>query len=134
MNQAGGADSAQKAPQKIQLHRKSRQLELSFEDKTFLLDAEYLRVHSPSAEVRGHGDGSGELPGGKQDVAITHVVPAGNYALHLVFDDGHNSGIYSWAYLHELGEHRERYWQEYLDKLHAQGKSRVPDTQVVKLI
>ena len=125
---------APKAPQKIQLHRKSRQLELSFEDKTFLLDAEYLRVHSPSAEVRGHGDGTGELPSGKQDVAITHVVPAGNYALHLVFDDGHNSGIYSWAYLRELSEHRERFWQEYLDKLHAQGKSRAPDTQVVKLI
>src|SRR5690625_5675666 len=78
--------SAPKAPRKIQLHRKSRQLELSFEDQTFLLDAEYLRVYSPSAEVRGHGDVGGELPSGKQDVAITHVVPAGNYALHLVLD------------------------------------------------
>ncbi|MDQ2076524.1 DUF971 domain-containing protein [Marinimicrobium sp. ABcell2] len=129
-----GVTQPKRIPSKVQLHRKSRQLELQFGAQTFLLDAEYLRAHSTSAEVRGHGSEPGELPSGKQDVAIKHVAAAGNYALQLEFDDGHNSGIYTWDYLYELGENQARYWQEYLDKLHVQGKSRAPDTQVVKFI
>jgi DUF971 family protein len=132
MNQTSN-DSTERVPRKVQLHRKSRQLELCFGSETFFLDAEYLRVHSPSAEVRGHGADSGELPSGKQEVALMYVAAAGNYALQMEFDDGHNSGIYSWGYLYDLGINQARYWQEYLDKLHVQGKSRAPDTQVVKL-
>ncbi len=122
------------APDKIVLHKKSRQLELAFGDQTYRLDAEYLRVLSPSAEVRGHGSGSGTLPSGKRNVAIDHIEAAGNYALKLLFDDGHDSGIYTWDYLHDLCVNEEKHWQEYLDALHEQGKSRDPDTQVVRLM
>ncbi len=121
-------------PQKILLHKKSRELELQFGDQTFRLPAEYLRVHSPSAEVRGHGPGEGVLPSGKQEVAISGLEKAGNYALKLVFDDGHDSGIYTWDYLYDLGVNRESYWQKYLDELHRQGKSRAPGTNVVKFV
>lgn len=121
-------------PDKILLHKKSRQLELVFGEQQYLLDAEYLRVLSPSAEVRGHGAGQGTLPHGKQDVGIETVEAAGNYALKIVFDDGHDSGIYTWDYLHDLCVNYEAHWQEYLDALHEAGKSRAPDTQVVKLM
>lgn len=121
-------------PQKILLHKKSRQLELHYGEQQFRLDAEYLRVHSPSAEVRGHGPGEGVLPSGKQKVVISGLEKAGNYALKIVFDDGHDSGIYTWDYLHDLGANQEGYWQTYLEELHRQGKSRAPDTNVVKFV
>jgi DUF971 family protein len=120
-------------PNKIHLHRKSRELELTYDDRSFRLSCEFLRVHSPSAEVKGHGPGQEVLQAGKKNVAITDIRPVGNYALQLVFDDGHDSGIYSWSYLRELCEQRERLWQAYLDKLHADGATRDPDTQVIRV-
>lgn len=121
-------------PEQVILHKKSRQLELIFQGQSHRLDAEYLRVLSPSAEVRGHGGQSGKLPHGKASVAIDRLEPAGNYALRIIFDDGHDSGIYTWDYLFELCQNRDAYWQEYLEQLHQQGKSRTPDTQVVRLL
>lgn len=117
-------------PATIHLHRKSRVLELGYADgKQCRLDAEFLRVYSPSAEVRGHHPSQARLESGKQRVAIDRVAAVGNYAVQIYFDDGHHSGIYSWEYLHELCENRERYWQEYLDKLRAAGLDRDPDIQ-----
>jgi len=116
-------DSA--SPQDVILHAVSRQLEISFDDGArFTLPAEYLRVHSPSAEVRGHGVGNEVLQTGKQHVAITGLEPVGHYALKIVFDDGHDSGLYSWAYLYELGVKHDQYWQDYLNRLAAAGASR----------
>ena len=123
-----------KMPTKIQLHKQSQQLELHFGGEQFLLPAEFLRVHSPSAEVKGHGPGQAVLQYGKQDVAISTVERAGNYALKLVFDDGHDTGIYTWDYLYELGKKQESLWNTYLDELHRTGKSRAKDTSVVKFI
>ena len=121
-------------PTSINLHRKSRTLELTYPDgKNFALSCELLRVYSPSAEVRGHGPGQEVLQSGKKNVAITDIRPVGNYALQLVFDDGHDTGIYSWDYLRELGEQHEVYWQTYLDRLAAAGVSRDPDVQVVRI-
>ncbi|MEC5206317.1 MULTISPECIES: gamma-butyrobetaine hydroxylase-like domain-containing protein [Vogesella] len=112
-------------PEDIILHAVSRQLEIGFDDGArFTLDAEYLRVHSPSAEVRGHGVGNEVLQTGKKQVAITALEPVGHYALKIVFDDGHDSGLYSWAYLYELGAKRDQYWQDYLNRLAAAGASR----------
>ena len=112
-------------PEDIILHAVSRQLEIGFDDGArFTLDAEYLRVHSPSAEVRGHGVGNEVLQTGKKQVAITALQPVGHYALKIVFDDGHDSGLYSWAYLYELGAKRDQYWQDYLNRLAAAGASR----------
>lgn len=111
-------------PSRIRLHRKSATLDLEYPDQKFCLDAEYLRVHSPSAEVRGHGPGQEVLQSGKRGVGIDAVEPVGNYALKLVFSDGHDSGIYSWAYLHELGTMHEPYWARYLNRLEAAGKTR----------
>lgn len=116
-------DSA--SPQDIILHAVSRQLEISFDDGArFTLPAEYLRVYSPSAEVRGHGVGNEVLQTGKLHVAITGLEPVGHYALKIVFDDGHDSGLYSWAYLYELGVKHDQYWQDYLNRLAAAGASR----------
>lgn len=116
-------DSA--SPQDVILHAVSRQLEISFDDGArFRLPAEYLRVHSPSAEVRGHGVGNEVLQTGKQHVAITGLEPVGHYALKIIFDDGHDSGLYSWAYLYELGVKHDQYWQDYLNRLAAAGASR----------
>lgn len=111
-------------PARIRLHRKSGTLDLEYADQQFCLDAEYLRVHSPSAEVRGHGSGQEILQTGKRGVGIESVEAVGNYALKLVFSDGHDSGIYSWAYLHELGSMQEQYWARYLNRLEAAGESR----------
>lgn len=121
-------------PSKIRLHKQSRQLELQFGDETLLLSAEFLRVHSPSAEVKGHGPGQAVLQYGKREVAITQVERAGNYALKLVFDDGHNTGIYTWEYLYQLGTQQETLWQTYLDELHRAGKTRDANTSVVRLM
>lgn len=123
-----------KIPTKIQLHKQSQQLELHFGGEQFLLPAEFLRVHSPSAEVKGHGPGQAVLQYGKQDVAINKIERAGNYALKLVFDDGHDSGIYTWEYFYELGKNQEKLWNSYIDALHLAGKSRTKDTSVVKFI
>ncbi|AOZ51700.1 gamma-butyrobetaine hydroxylase-like domain-containing protein [Chromobacterium vaccinii] len=116
-------DAAQ--PVEIQLHQVSKILEIAFDDGArFELPCEYLRVHSPSAEVRGHGAGQETLQTGKMHVGITALEPIGHYALKITFDDGHDSGLYSWTYLYELGAKRGQYWQQYLDKLAAAGASR----------
>ncbi|MBD2857511.1 DUF971 domain-containing protein [Spongiibacter sp. KMU-158] len=123
----------QAAPSQIKLHKKSRELELIYSSgEAYRLSCEFLRVHSPSAEVRGHGKGQEVLQTGKINVEITDIIPTGNYALQLVFSDGHNSGIYSWSYLKELGENQERLWQSYLAELDQAGASRDPNESVVK--
>ncbi len=128
------ADSEQHRPVAIQLHRKSRQLELEYENgKRYSLSCEYLRVYSPSAEVLGHGPGQEVLQIGKLNVGITAIKPVGNYALQLVFDDGHDTGLFSWRYLHELCEQQQTKWQDYLDRMTQAGASRDPDVQVLKL-
>lgn len=115
-------------PTGIKLHKKSRSLEVRFNDgKTFALPCEYLRVHSPSAEVRGHAPGQENLQLGKEHVNIDHIEPAGNYAIVLFFDDGHNTGIYSWETLYDLGENYSKYWPEYLKRLKAAGQVRKSD-------
>jgi len=114
-------------PTEIKLHSASRVLEVHFDDgSAFELSCEYLRTHSPSAEVRGHGPGQETLQTGKRHVSISDVQPVGQYAVKLVFDDGHDSGLYSWNYLHELGSRHDEYWQHYLDQLAAAGASRDP--------
>jgi DUF971 family protein len=112
-------------PTEIKLHQKSRMLELSFSDgETFKLPCEFLRVFSPSAEVRGHGPGQEVLQTGKKDVEITHIEPAGSYAIQLSFSDGHDTGIYSWELLYEYGLHQEEMWQQYLTRLTQAGENR----------
>ncbi len=112
-------------PTEINLHKKSRILEIAFEDgERFNLPAEYLRVNSPSAEVQGHGPGQGTLQLGKEDVNIDNLVAVGNYAIQLFFDDNHNTGIYSWDTLYDLGKHQEQYWADYLAKLDKVGHKR----------
>jgi DUF971 family protein len=112
-------------PTDIRLHRASRVLEVAFDDGTrFKLPCEYLRVYSPSAEVRGHGPGQEVLQVGKENVNITAVEPVGNYAVKLYFDDGHNTGIYSWEWLYKLGTQHEAKWREYLTQLAKAGYER----------
>ena len=116
------------SPTEIRLRTKSRLLAVSFDDgSTFELPFEYLRVYSPSAEVRGHGPGQEVLQTGKENVQITSLDPVGHYALRLVFDDGHDTGLYSWTYLYELGAEKEQRWQAYLDRLRDAGYARQPD-------
>lgn len=121
-------------PTKIHLHRQSKRLELVIDAVSYSLTAEYLRVHSPSAEVRGHGPGQGTLPAGKINVAIEELNAMGNYGLRIDFDDGHNSGIYTWSYLVDLCRNRDKHWRTYLDKLRRQNKHRDPNTSVVQFI
>ena len=112
-------------PTDIALHQKSRVLEITFDDGAcFKLPCEYLRVYSPSAEVQGHGPGQQVLQLGKEHVGITEIEPVGNYAVRLVFDDGHKTGIFSWNYLYELGAKQEEKWREYLERLEAAGHKR----------
>jgi DUF971 family protein len=114
-------------PTEIKLHQKSRLLEIAYDDgKRFSLPCEYLRVFSPSAEVRGHGPGQEVLQVGKRDVEIKEIEPVGNYAIKLAFSDGHDTGLYSWDYLYELGEKQESSWRSYLMRLEAAGASRDP--------
>lgn len=121
-------------PVDIKLHQKSKMLELVYsESEGYQLSCEFLRVLSPSAEVRGHGAGQETLQTGKIHVSITNIVPVGNYAIQLVFSDGHDSGIYSWEYLYDLCLKKEQYWKEYLQDLHEAGAHRDPDIQVVSL-
>ena len=116
-------------PTEIKLHQKSRLLEVSFSDgKTFQFSCEFLRVHSPSAEVRGHGPGQETLQTGKKNVDITNIEPVGNYAIKPRFDDGHDSGIFSWDTLYELGVNQEKYWQDYLARLESAGHQRKMDS------
>ena len=111
-------------PVEINLHQKSRVLEISYSDgERFELSYEFMRVHSPSAEVQGHGPGQGVLQVGKQDAMITHIEPVGRYAIQPTFDDGHDTGIYSWETLYDMGKNRDRYWKEYLEKLEKAGHS-----------
>ena len=119
------SDSPQ--PTEIKLHQKSRVLEISFEDgKSFRLPYEFLRVHSPSAEVRGHGPGQEVLQTGKKDVDIARAEPVGSYAIQLCFSDGHETGIYSWDFLYQLGEEQEPMWRHYLERMEQAGASREP--------
>lgn len=112
-------------PTEVKLHQKSRVLEISFADgKTFHLPCEFLRVYSPSAEVRGHGPGQEVLQTGKKDVEIKAIEPVGSYAIQLDFSDGHNTGIYSWDLLYEYGLNQEEMWQQYLKRLEQAGASR----------
>ena len=114
-------------PTEINLHQVSRVLDIVFDDgKSFSLPCEYLRVFSPSAEVRGHGPGQEVLQVGKQEVGITAVEPVGVYAVKFVFSDGHDTGIYSWDYLHDLGTRQDANWKSYLARLAQAGKSRAP--------
>jgi DUF971 family protein len=112
-------------PTEIKLHQASKVLEIHFANgRAFRLPYEFLRVHSPSAEVRGHGPGQETLQIGKRDVTIANVEPVGHYAIRPTFSDGHDSGIYSWEYLYDLGERQDELWQRYLDRLAAAGASR----------
>ena len=112
-------------PTEILLHQQSRRLEIAFSDGArFELSFEFLRVHSPSAEVRGHGPGQEVLQTGKREVDVRALEPVGNYALQPTFSDGHATGIYSWDYLYELGRDRDRIWADYLRRLAAAGASR----------
>jgi DUF971 family protein len=116
-------------PTEIKLHQKSRLMELTFSDgRRFELPYEFLRVYSPSAEVRGHGPGQEVLQTGKKAIEIVAVEPMGQYAIRPEFSDGHGTGIYSWEYLYELGVNRERLWRDYLARLEAAGASRETDT------
>lgn len=112
-------------PTEIRLQKKSRVLAISFDDGSeFEYSFEYLRVHSPSAEVVGHGPGQETLQTGKEEVAVTAIDPIGHYAVRLVFDDGHDTGLYSWTHLYQLGRNMEANWQRYLDRLAAAGYAR----------
>ena len=119
-----------KRPQKIVYHKRSKALELSFETESYTIPAELLRVYSPSAEVRGHSESERKLQTGKKHVGITTIEPVGNYAIRIVFDDGHDTGLYAWEYLADLGENRERYWQDYLQEIKAANASRLPTIPV----
>ena len=115
-------------PTEILVRRQSRVVEIAFDDgKRFTLAFEYLRVFTPSAEARGHGPGQEVLQVGKREVLIERLEAVGNYAIRPVFSDGHDSGIYSWDMLYNLGEHHDILWPAYLDKLAATGGSRDPD-------
>lgn len=112
-------------PVSINLHQKSRMLEIEYDDgNRFEFSCEFLRVYSPSADVRGHGQDQVVLQIGKEDVSIKEIEPVGNYAIKPHFDDGHHTGIYSWSYLYDLGINQEHYWQEYLTALRNAGHAR----------
>lgn len=122
-----GLDETTKTPTEIRLHQKSRILELTFDDgQRFELTYEFLRVYTPSAEARGHAPGQEVLPVGKRDVGIERIEAVGNYAIKPVFSDGHESGLYSWDLLYNLGAHRDELWQAYVDRLQREGGSRDP--------
>ena len=114
-------------PVEIHLHQQSKVLDVSFDDGArFTMSCEYLRVFSPSAEVRGHGPGQEVLQVGKRDVNISAIEPVGVYAVKLVFTDGHDTGIYSWEYLYDLGARHDNNWKSYLARLQQAGASRAP--------
>lgn len=123
-----GLEHHAQIPTEIKLHQASRAMELSFADGTsFRIPYEYLRVYSPSAEVRGHGPGQETLQAGKREVTIAEVEAVGHYAIRPKFSDGHDTGIYSWEYLYDLGKRQQELWEQYLARLAAAGASRDPD-------
>ena len=120
-----GLDKGVPPPTEIKLHQKSRVLEIAFADgATFRLPCEFLRVYSPSAEVRGHGPGQEVLQTGKRDVEISRIEPVGQYAVQLHFSDGHDTGIYSWDLLYDYGVRQEEMWRHYLKRMQEAGASR----------
>ncbi|MBS1147252.1 MAG: hypothetical protein H6R08_1428 [Proteobacteria bacterium] len=122
-----GLDKTTPTPIEIKLHQKSRVLEIAFSDgKNFKLPYEFLRVYSPSAEVRGHGPGQEVLQIGKKNIEITQLEPVGAYAVQPVFSDGHDTGIYSWDYLYRLGINQDDMWQHYVQRMNEAGASREP--------
>jgi DUF971 family protein len=127
----GGLTNQTPNPTEIKLHKQSKVMEIAFDEGSrFNLPFEFLRVFSPSAEVRGHGPGQETLQVGKINVDIAAIEPVGHYAVVLIFDDGHDSGIYSWDYLYDLGKHQNVYWTEYLSRMAEAGESREPKTLV----
>ena len=122
-------------PTEIKLHQKSRLMEIAFSDgRSFSLPFEFLRVLSPSAEVRGHGPGQEVLQAGKREVDIVSLDPVGSYAVQPTFSDGHATGIFSWDYLYSLGTDQERLWADYLQKLAAAGRGRDPEQGLTSVI
>jgi DUF971 family protein len=122
-------------PTDIKLHKKTALLELTYSDGgIYSLPAEFLRVYSPSAEVRGHGQGKEVLQVGKLNVKIDKIEPVGHYAVRLRFDDGHDTGIYSWEYLRELALHQQTMWDEYLNRLRKAGERREPLATGVQVV
>ena len=127
MSESHPTSDAAPQPTEIKLHRKSRILEVSYDTgETFKLPCEYLRVYSPSAEVRGHGPGQEVLQLGKEQVNVDAIEPVGQYAVKLVFDDGHNTGLYSWNVLYRLGRNYDELWGAYLNRLAQAGHQRTP--------
>jgi len=127
MNEAADSRPMESWPVEIRLKRAEKLLELDYDDgRTFRLPAELLRVESPSAEVMGHAPGQKRIVSGRRHVGIMELVPEGNYAVRIVFDDLHDTGIYTWRYLRELGETQDATWQAYLDALERDGLSRDP--------
>jgi DUF971 family protein len=128
-----GLHRASPRPTDITLHSESRVLEISFSDgRTFRLPFEFLRVYSPSAEVRGHGPGQEQLQAGKRNVTIVSAEPVGHYALQPTFSDGHNTGIYSWDLLYQFGLNQESLWAQYLERLQTAGASRDTPAEAVR--
>jgi len=125
-----GLNKSVPQPTEIKLHQASRLLEIAYADgRSFKLPCEFLRVYSPSAEVRGHGPGQEVLQTGKKSVAITKIEPVGNYAVQLTFSDGHDTGIYSWDLLYEYGARQDQMWQQYLKRMEDAGASREPSAR-----
>jgi len=118
------------APSKIVYHKRSKLLEVSFADSSYEIPAELLRVYSPSAEVRGHGSGQRKLQTGKKHIGISAVEPVGNYAIRITFDDGHDSGLFAWDFLEELGRDQQRFFNEYVDEMKTANASRLPTIPV----
>ena len=124
--------SEAKAPTRLTYSRSRRELDIEFEGAAMTsLSAEFLRVHSPSAEVQGHGPGQAVLQYGKAKVAITEINPVGHYAIQITFDDGHSSGLFTWSYLAHLTKNQDTMWQAYLARLSDAKQSRHPDTDVI---
>ena len=122
MSDTGGST---RWPTELRLKRAEKRLDITYDDGShFTLPAEYLRVESPSAEVQGHGPGQKQTVAGKAQVGIARIEPVGNYAVRLVFDDGHDTGIYSWTYLHQLGREQQSRWARYLEDLATAGLHR----------
>ncbi len=117
-------------PTKITYHKIAHTLELTWPEQAFSLPAELLRVYSPSAEVGGHSEEQRKLQAGKKHVGIKNIEAVGNYAIRITFDDGHDSGIFAWDYLADLGKNQETYWQEYLTELKTANASRLPSVPV----
>lgn len=129
---AGSPDSLSPAPTEIRVHQKSRRMEVVFDSgEQFEYSFEFLRVFTPSAEARGHGPGQETLQVGKRDVDIERFEPVGNYAIRPIFSDGHDSGLYSWEWLYDIGHKHDELWQAYLNDLAAAGASRDADPSEV---